>query len=76
MSASLYERDFYAWANELAALHLVDNPSLKPRLPEAIVQAYGNAVIEAAAEAERPEETFPPVCPWSFDQLMDERFWP
>ena len=57
-------------------IHLADNPSLKARLPEAIDQAYGNAVIEAAAETNCPEETFPQACPWSFEQIMDELFWP
>ena len=143
MSTSLYEHDFYAWANEQAALlragnlsaadiehiaeeiesmgktekrelvsrlavlllhllkwqyqpvrrgaswqatirvqrrdltrHLKDNPSLKAKLGEAIEDAYGNVLIEAAAETGLPEHTFPQTCPWPFDQLMDERFWP
>ena len=143
MGASLYDHDFYAWANEQAALlragnlmaadiehiaeeiesmgktekrelvnrlaillshllkwqfqpvrrgaswqatiriqrrdlarHLIDNPSLKSALAPAIEDAYGNAVIDASAETGLCEDTFPPVCPWSFDQLMDEGFWP
>lgn len=143
MGASLYDRDFHAWANEQAALiragryaaadmahiaeeiesmgktekrelanrlavllshllkwryqperrgvswqatiriqrrdlvdHLDDNPSLKAKLPEAIAKAYGNALIEAAAETGLSEAIFPPLCPWPFEQIMDERFWP
>ena len=143
MSATLYEHDFYAWANEQAALlragnlsaadiehiaeeiesmgktekrelvsrlaillchllkwryqperrgaswqatiriqrrdlthHLIDNPSLKSLRAPAIEDAYGNAVIEASAETGLCEETFPAACPWSFEQLMDEGFWP
>lgn len=56
--------------------HLKDNPSLKGVLPEAIADAYGDAVIEAAAETGLPESTFPASCPWSFEKIMDEGFWP
>ena len=58
------------------SVHLKDNPSLRPKIPEAIEQAYGNAVIEAASETGLPEATFPVTCPWTFDQLMSEGFWP
>jgi len=56
--------------------HLVDNPSLKSKLPEAIADAYGNAIIEAGAETGLTESTFPAVCPWSFEQIMADGFWP
>ncbi len=56
--------------------HMIDNPSLKPLLPELIERAYGNAIIEAEAETGLPESTFPAVCPYSFDQMMDAGFWP
>lgn len=58
------------------AVHLTDNPSLKAKVAEAIEQAYGNAVIQAAAETGYPETTFPAECPWSFEQIMDAAFWP
>jgi hypothetical protein len=143
MSADLYEHDFYAWANEQAALlragklatadiehialeiesmgrtekrelvnrlavllshllkwgfqsgfrpkswlrtireqrfrlqrHLADNPSLKGSVNEAIADAYRLAVIAAADETDLDENTFPPECPWPFEPLMDEHFWP
>ena len=143
MSANLYDQDFYAWANEQAALlragklgqadiehiaeeiesmgktekrelvsrltvlllhllkwqyqpllqgpswrktirvqriditdHLADNPSLKPQIPEAIQRAYRKAVDEAELETGLPEGTFPSTCPWSFDQIMADDFWP
>ena len=56
--------------------HMVDNPSLKSSLNEAINDGYRLAVIIATDETNLDEATFPPTCPWSFDQLMDERFWP
>ncbi len=56
--------------------HLGDNPSLKALLPEAIERAYGRAIIEAEAETGLPKSIFPAVCPWSFEQMMAEDFWP
>jgi hypothetical protein len=141
--SSLYERDYYAWANEQAALlragrlaeadvgniieeiesmgrserrelinrlvvlllhllkwryqpalrgnswrlsikeqrirmasHLEDNPSLRARLDDVMTQAYRLASIEAERETGLPESTFPGTCPFSFDQIMDDDFWP
>jgi len=143
MSTSLYDSDFYAWANEQAALlragklsaadieniaeeiesmgrsekrelvnrltvllmhllkwqyqpllqgpswrttvriqradiadHLDDNPSLKSQIPDTTTRAYRKARMEAAAETGLPEATFPTVCPWPFEQIMDAEFWP
>ena len=56
--------------------HLLDNPSLKARLPEAMVSAYRLARIAAARETSLPEATFPAECPWSFDQILEPSFWP
>jgi hypothetical protein len=56
--------------------HLADNPSLKTLLHEAISDAYGDAVLEAAEETKLSESTFPAPCEWSFDQLIDAGFWP
>jgi hypothetical protein len=55
---------------------MVDNPSLRAMLPQALEQAYGNAVIEAGAETDLPEAAFPQNCPWTYDQIMDPNFWP
>ena len=49
------------------AAHLEDNPSLK---------AYRLAAIEAERDTGLSESTFPTACPFSFEQMMDERFWP
>jgi hypothetical protein len=56
--------------------HLEDNPSLKALLPQAIERAYRNAVIAAKAETGLSGSTFPAVCPWTFEQMMDPDFWP
>ena len=58
------------------AVHMADNPSLKALTPQAIEQAYGNAVIEAGAETGLDDSAFPPACPWTFAQLTDADFWP
>lgn len=58
------------------ARHMKDNPSLTSKLPEAILDAYGDAVIEASAETGLVESTFPEACSWSFEQIMAEDFWP
>jgi hypothetical protein len=142
-TASLYERDFYAWATEQAALlragklsaadiqniaeeidsmgrtekrelvnrlavllmhllkwqfqpsgrctswrltikeqrrelsdHLDDNPSLKAKLAEAITSAYTRAQLAAARETGLAETTFPATCPWSYEQIGGDEFWP
>jgi hypothetical protein len=58
------------------AEHMRDNPSLKAMIPQAIALAYGNATIEAEAETDLPEATFPSTCPWSFEQITAPDFWP
>ena len=56
--------------------HLADNPSLKAQLPAAISRAYSNAAPLAVGETGLPKATFPAACPWSFEQMIDEEFWP
>lgn len=56
--------------------HMKDNPSLKGTLGESIDEAYGDAVIAAERETGLPSQTFPVTCPYSYDQLTDDGFWP
>ena len=56
--------------------HLDDNPSLKSLLAEAMTRAYRKAIRDAGLETGLPEATFPTTCPWTFEQIMDETFWP
>jgi hypothetical protein len=56
--------------------HLTDNPSLKPKVPAAVDDAYIDARTTAYGETGLPETTFPAVCPWTFEQMMDADFWP
>ncbi|RKT44539.1 DUF29 domain-containing protein [Thiocapsa rosea] len=52
--------------------HLAQNPSLKAKLEQAVVDAYGDAILEAARETGLAEETFPPVCPFTVEQILNE----
>ena len=53
-----------------AARLLSQNPSLGPRLPEIMTDAYGDALLIAEREIGLPEATFPAACPWTFDEVM------
>jgi hypothetical protein len=56
--------------------HIEDNPSLQSKMPEAIADAYRKARGEAYAETGLDRNAFPQTCPWSFEQMIDEGFWP
>ena len=56
--------------------HLADNPSLKPRLPEALSGAYERARDAAAGETGLEIETFPAGCPWPLDRVLEAEWWP
>jgi hypothetical protein len=58
------------------AEHLADNPSLRTAVPEAIEAAYRRARRLAGVATGLPEQIFPPDCPWSDEQVMDQDFWP
>jgi hypothetical protein len=72
----------HSWRNSIriqrrkVAAHMADNPSLKALLSQALNQAYGTAVIEAETETGLDGATFPAVCEWSYEQIMDPQFWP
>lgn len=56
--------------------HLADNPSLKAKLREAIGSAYALALLAAERETGLERTTFPDQCPYSYDQMVDDGFWP
>ena len=56
--------------------HLADNPSLKAQLEAAVRDAYQLALIGAERETGLARETFPPSCPYAFEQAIDADFWP
>jgi hypothetical protein len=56
--------------------HLADNPSLGGQLDAAVIAAYRRAHRDAAGATGLGKSAFPPTCPWSFEQMMAEDFWP
>lgn len=58
------------------ARHLQENPSLKSKLPEILAHAYDHAVNEAHRETSIAKYTFPRTCPYTYDQMTDDGFWP
>jgi len=56
--------------------HLNDNPSLKTQLDGAVRDAYRLALIEAERETGLARATFPPVCPYTYEQAAKSDFWP
>lgn len=57
-------------------LHLKQNPSLKAKVTEFIIDGYALGRGLASDETGFPESTFPAECPWGFDQLLALDFWP
>ncbi len=76
------ERRGKSWRNTVAtqrldvADHLADNPSLRAKPGQAVEDAYKRARLAAANETDLDAEAFPSICPWSFEQIMDNDFWP
>jgi len=55
---------------------LEDSPSLKTFMETAIERAWARALIKAEKETGIESERFPQTCPWTFDECMDNDFWP
>ena len=52
------------------------NPSLKSRLDEAFSYAYKDAIYQAARETGLVDKVFPRQCPYTFEQCLDDEFYP
>jgi hypothetical protein len=59
-----------------AKIHLEDNPSLKHKINEIILKAYKLSISKAVRETGLDEKYFPTECPYTFDQLLNEEFFP
>jgi len=57
-------------------LLLQDSPSLGSVAPTMYADAYELAVLKAAKETGMIASVFPSECPWTFNQAMDDDFWP
>jgi Domain of unknown function DUF29 len=55
---------------------LEDSPSLQRAVPALLNGRYFSARQRASAETRLPLATFPDVCPWMAEQVLDAGFWP
>ncbi|MBV8092838.1 MAG: DUF29 domain-containing protein [Acetobacteraceae bacterium] len=56
--------------------HLQDNPSLKAKLEGTVSAAYGTALLRARRQTGLPETAFPPTCPYTAAQILDDGYLP
>ncbi len=55
---------------------LADSPGIfAGERDQVLTECYSRAVRQAADEAHLPESDFPPVCPWTFDKIMEDEFF-
>lgn len=59
-----------------AAERLANNPGLAQHRRRLFEEAYRRARKEAAGETGLPLSVFPAECPFTFEQALDEEFWP
>jgi hypothetical protein len=59
-----------------AAKRLVNNRGLEQHKRHLFAEAYGGARREAAAETGLRISVFPADCPFTFEQALDDEFWP
>lgn len=55
---------------------LADSASLRAKAIQGLDQTYRSAVKLAAVETGIDEDKFPERCPFEFDQLLDNDYWP
>lgn len=74
------EKKTRSWANSIAvhrrhyARVLRSNPGLRPRIAEALVEAYADARLGASSEADMPTTSFPAECPYGWDDILERPF--
>jgi Domain of unknown function DUF29 len=64
-----------AQRHRLARL-LAESPSLARRVDTTLAHAYQTACLDAALGLSVEEETFPPTCPWTLEEILREDFFP
>ncbi len=55
---------------------LEENPGLHEKIPSLLGSAYRKARRDAASETALDEDAFPPSVLWSYEQVVDDDFWP
>jgi DNA-binding protein len=59
-----------------AKIYINDNPSLKSKLDDIMIKAYDVAISKAASETSLDKKNFPTQCPYTFEQIMNDEFYP
>jgi len=71
-----------SWRNTISAQRmdlkelLEDSPSLRRDLEKKIERSYEKAKLKAEDETGLDKECFPPTCPFSPEEILDESFFP
>jgi uncharacterized protein DUF29 len=55
---------------------LLTHPGMHQHVPAILVRAWCKARREASHQTGLPFATFPPIYPWTVEQLLDGDFWP
>jgi Domain of unknown function DUF29 len=55
---------------------LKESPSLRPQVPELRSEAYPDAVRDAVHETGLRPQSFPADCPFTVEQILDQRYLP
>ena len=55
---------------------LIENPSLKNEIGNFIIDSYEDAILLAKKETPIDLKLFPPKCPYTFDEIMNDVFYP
>jgi hypothetical protein len=63
-------------ARDTLRLVLDDSLTLRRQLPAILAEAYPRARRQAHEQTGLLLATFPEVCPWPVEQVLDEDFWP
>jgi Domain of unknown function DUF29 len=81
--ACRHDLGMYYWQSAVVDHHwgmlddsLEDSPRLVPFLRDRVDQAYAWARGKLLTRRIPPSMMPPPTCPWTFEQLLDERLWP
>ncbi len=58
------------------ARRLRKSPGLKSKLDMILPEAYADAMVLAVKETGLPEQTFPPHCPYTQEDILDNDYYP
>jgi hypothetical protein len=74
------DRRTRSWENTIreqryrAERQLRENPSLKPRLDDAVREGYRSARLEASSETDMDLDRFPESCPYGWEEIIGRQF--